>query len=151
MILDTIGNASAYTSLHKGIATALETVKAYTPENYVTGKVVVDGDNLFLVCNAYATRDPKDAKMEAHRTYIDVMYMVEGEEIIYVKPTERLANPQPYNEGDDVLFGDMDTAVTAVRLTAGSFVVLFPQDAHAPACMVKTSQNVKKIIAKVRV
>lgn len=40
---------------------------------------------------------------------------------------------------------------TAIHLTAGSFVVLLPQDAHAPACMVQTSQNVKKIIAKVRV
>ena len=151
MIFDTINNASAYTGLHQGITKALEAEVAYTPENYKTGKVEIDGDDLFLVRNAYETRDPADALLEAHRTYIDVMYMVEGEEIIYVKSVDRLSKIEtPYNPAEDVLFAPLDEDTTAVHLTAGSFVVLFPQDAHAPACKVKESKPVKKIIAKVK-
>ena len=87
MILDTIQNASVYEGLHAGIDLALKAVAAYTPENYETGKVELDGDKVFLLRNAYTTNDPAAAKFEAHRAYIDVMYMVEGEETIYVKPT----------------------------------------------------------------
>lgn len=151
MIFDSIENASAYKNLHKGIAMALEAEAAYTPENYELGTVELDGDHVFLIRNAYQTRSVSDAQLEAHRTYIDVMYMVEGEEIIYVKPTNRLSKiTMEYDPEQDVLFGAMDEDTTAVHLTPGTFVVLFPQDAHAPACMVKESKSVKKIIAKVR-
>jgi hypothetical protein len=49
------------------------------------------------------------------------------------------------------LLADFDTDATPVRLEAGSFVVLFPQDAHSPACHVDGPVNVKKIIGKVRI
>ena len=51
----------------------------------------------------------------------------------------------------EALLGDTDEDATAVRLEAGSFVVLFPQDAHSPACYADGKQTVKKIIGKVKV
>ena len=152
MILDTITNANVYAGLHAGVDMALKAMAAYTPENYQTGKGELDGDKVFLLCNAYTTNAPANAKMEAHRAYIDVMYMVEGEETIYVKPTAQLGNiTMEYDPAGDALLGDLDADATPVRLTAGSFIVLMPQDAHAPACMVDTPKGVKKIIGKVRV
>ena len=152
MILDTIANASVYEGLHAGIDMALKAVAAYTPENYETGKVELDGDKVFLLRNAYTTNDPANAIFEAHRAYIDVMYMVEGEETIYVKPTSQLSNiTKEYDPAGDALLADMDADATPVRLTAGSFIVLMPQDAHAPACWVDSAKDVKKIIGKVRV
>ena len=152
MILDTIENAKAYEGLHPGIDLALKAVAAYTPENYETGKVELDGDKVFLLRNAYTTNDPAKAIFEAHRAYIDVFYMVEGEEIIYVKPTAQLSNiTKEYDPAGDALLAAMDPDVTPVRLTAGSFVILMPQDAHAPACWVDGAKGVKKIIGKVRV
>lgn len=152
MILDTITNASVYEGLHAGIDMALKAMAAYTPENYETGKVELDGDKVFLLRNAYTTNDPANAKFEAHRAYIDVMYMVEGEETIYVKPTSQLSNiTMEYDPAGDALLADMDADTTPVRLTAGSFIVLMPQDAHAPACWVGEAKGVKKIIGKVRV
>ena len=43
----------------------------------------------------------------------------------------------------------MDPDVAAIRLEAGSFVVLFPQDAHAPGCHADEAAPVKKIVGKV--
>ena len=107
---------------------------------------------VFLLRNAYTTNDPAEAIFEAHRAYIDVMYMVEGEETIYVKPTSQLSKiTKEYDPAGDALLADMDADATPVRLTAGSFIVLMPQDAHAPACWVDEAKGVKKIIGKVRV
>lgn len=152
MILDTIHNAASYAGLHAGIDLALKAVAAYTPDNYETGRIEIDGDKVFLNRNAYATADPANAIFEAHRDYIDVMYMVEGEETIYVKPTSQLSNiTKEYDPAGDALLADFDQDATPVHLTAGSFVILMPQDAHAPGCRYGESKNVKKIVGKVRI
>ncbi len=152
MILDLIENAGQYAGLYPGVDRALKRMQTYSPENYPGGKVEVDGDRLFLLLNSYETHESQGALMEAHRRYLDVMYMVEGEEIIYVKPTGSLGNvTKPYDESIEALLAKLDEDATAVRLTAGSFIVLFPQDAHAPGCCVESPTNVKKIIGKVQI
>ena len=151
MILDQIKNASFYKGVLPGITAALEKAATYTPDNYPGGRVDVDGDKLFLLLNEYETHSPEGAFLEAHQQYIDVMYMVEGEEIIFVKPTDRLcAITKPYDREGDYLLAELDRDATPIRLCAGQFIVLFPQDAHAPGCYNQTPEAVKKIVAKVR-
>ena len=152
MIVDQIKNASFYKGVTPAIAVALEKMATYTPDNYPGGRIDVEGDNLFLLLNTYETHVAEGAKMEAHRQYVDVMYMVEGEEIIYVKPTDRLlAVTKPYDGADDALLAELDGDAMPIRLQAGDFIVLFPQDAHAPACCVDEPRQVKKIIGKVKI
>ncbi len=151
MILDTMQNAAQYADVHAGIQKALEAMKAFTPQNYQTGRVVVDGDNVFLNVSAYKTHSTENAVFEAHQEYIDVMYMVEGEETIYVKPTSQLsAITTAYDPKIEALLAQFDDDATAVHLTAGSFIVLFPQDAHSPGCHWGDERSVKKIIGKVK-
>ena len=151
MILDEIKNVSSYAGMMPSILKALEKMESYTPDNYSAGRIDVDGADLFLLLNTYDTHDSEDALFEAHQKYADVMYMVEGEEIIYVKPTEKLSViTQPYDPEKDALLAELDNDAIPIRLSAGSFIVLFPQDAHAPACYDTVPQTVKKIIGKVR-
>ncbi len=152
MIFDRLKNANCYQGILPAVTTALEKMAAYTPDNYPGGKVTIDGDNLFLLLNTYETRDPANAQFEAHEKYIDVMYMVEGEEIIYVKPTDALQEiTKEYDPAIDALLAKLDSDAIPVRLTAGTFVVLMPQDAHAPNCVVTAPQTVKKIVGKVKI
>ena len=152
MIYDQLKNKAVYAGVMPRIATALEKMAAYTPDNYPGGRIDVEGDNLFLLLNTYETHVAEGAKMEAHRQYVDVMYMVEGEEIIYVKPTDRLlAVTKPYDESIEALLADLDADAMPIRLQAGDFIVLLPQDAHAPACCVDAPKQVKKIIGKVKI
>ena len=86
MILDTISNAKNYEALSPRLTEALRAAAAYPTDPYVVGRTELDGDNLFLLANSYETKPlNEESLLEAHRKYIDVMYMVEGEEIIYVK------------------------------------------------------------------
>ena len=152
MILDRLENAAQYAGLHKGIDMALAAMEAYTAENFETGRRELDGDRVYLNCCAYETHSPQGAMAEAHRQYIDVMYMVEGQETIYVKAASCLKNiTAEYDPSLEALFADTDEDVTPVRLTAGSFVILFPQDAHTPGCWADGPCDVKKIIGKVMV
>lgn len=152
MILDQMKYAACYAGIHPGISLALKEMTKYSPDNYPGGRVDIDGDNLFLLLNSYETHSPEGALCEAHQKYIDVMYMVEGEEIIYVKPTNQLcAVTKAFNPEIDALLAQTDADATPVRLSSGSFIVLFPQDAHSPGCYAKEPESVKKIIGKVKI
>ena len=152
MIFDSLANAKQYAGLNAKIDKLLEEVKKYTPDNYPEGVLELDGKDLYMIFANYETHDRKDAILEAHKQYIDVMYMVEGEETIYVKQTNDIKNiTKEYDAEIDALLGDLDDDVVPVRLKKGEFVVLFPQDAHSPACVVDTPINVKKIIGKVHI
>ena len=98
----------------------------------------------------YDTNPTSAAKFEAYRKYVDVMYMVEGCETIYVKNVDKLRSvTDEYNPEIEALLADFEEDSTAVRLEKGDVIILFPQDAHAPGCIADAHCKVKKIIGKV--
>lgn len=152
MILDTLTNAKQYADICDGINKVLEAAKTYTADNFQTGRVEIDGDAVYMNFANYDTHATDEAVFEAHRKYIDVMVMIDGVETIYVKNTDKLSNvTKEYTPEMEALLADFDKDATPVRLEAGSFVVLFPQDAHSPGCNADGVHNVKKIIGKVLV
>ena len=121
MILDELKNAKQYAGIHAGVDKALEAMKQYTADNYPLGKVEIDGDNVFLLLNSYETRTKEEAKAEAHRKYIDVMYMVEGAETIYVKSVDRLKNiTTEYTPEMEALLAECDHVVVASPVYFGT-------------------------------
>ncbi|MEN6636303.1 MAG: YhcH/YjgK/YiaL family protein [Clostridiaceae bacterium] len=152
MILDLLEHAAQYEAISEGLREAFYAIRTVTLDPYVTGKTEIVPDKLFLLKNAYAPKEfGAESLLEAHRSFIDVMYMVEGEELIYVKPTERLRRiDKPYDPSIEALLTRPEGDETAVLLQKGQFLVLFPQDAHCPANRAG-SESVKKIICKVKV
>ena len=153
MILDTLDHAAQYAPLSNGLKEAFLALESVQTQPYVTGRLDVVPDRLFLLKNAYSPKPyGAESLLEAHQEYIDVMYMVEGEELVYVKPTTRLKRvDKPYDPAIDALLTPPEGDETAVHLTKGQFLVLFPQDAHCPANRIGGCDAVKKIICKVRV
>lgn len=152
MILDKVENAARYKGVHTGIRAAVEAAKKLSAAQYTPGRVEIDGDNLYLNCAEYDTHDREGALTEAHRAYLDVMVIVEGVETVYVKRTEALRNvTKPYDASIDALLADTDVDVSAIRLEKGDFLVLFPEDAHAPGCHADTPCHVKKAIGKIKI
>ena len=152
MIVDSIKNAYLYKGLNENVDKVLDVASTLTAEGFATGRQEIDGKNLFINYVSYETRAKEVSSSEAHRLYVDVMYMVEGSETIYVKPAHKLKNiTKEYNPEIEALIADIDDDVTAVRLDEGMFCILFPDDSHAPACICDKAMTVKKIIGKVKI
>lgn len=150
MILESAKNVEKISYLSDGIKNALKEITEFLNKPYEVGKNPL-GKGMTLIACEYDTKPLNDeSKMEAHKQYIDLMYMVEGEEMIYVKDTEALCNiTKEYDSSIEALLADVDGDVSAIKLTAGRFIVLYPQDAHCPSCCCKEPCNVRKIIVKV--
>lgn len=152
MILDRLENAAVYYESVPGLAESVQAIKEFLQGAYEKGRYPIRDEDIILIASEYEPKPlSEDSFLEAHRKYLDIMYMVAGEEMIYVKPTGRLKEiTRPYAAQSDDLLAKVDSDLTAVRLQQGQFVVLFPQDAHCPACQVDGVERVKKIIVKLK-
>ena len=148
MILDCLPQWRRYATTLSGLAKAfeyLQTLDAGCPN----GRYELDGDKVFALVQSYQSKPRAEGKWEAHCKYIDVQYIASGAERIGWTHVSRLTLTEPYDETKDIAFykgtGDF------VTVPAGSFAILFPEDAHMPGIAVDTPSPVTKVVVKVRV
>ena len=132
MILDSLPQASRYEHLHPGFKQAFEFLTDPTLSGREAGKHELDGERLFVIIGHDPGRGRQGAKLEAHRRYIDIQYVVRGvDEMGWRSLADCQQTELPYEPARDVaLFADAPEAW--LRVPAGKFVVFWPQDAHAP-------------------
>lgn len=152
MVLTTKEQLKFYTSLNPYFEKAFAALAELEKEEFVKGRHEVDGSNIYINALEYDTKNIEDAKMEAHRAYIDVMWMVSGEEIIGVVPSDELTEiTKEYDPKGDAFLAKLPAAYTPVRMKPNSVCILFPEDGHAPCMDADKKDHVRKLIAKVRV
>jgi len=129
---------------------AFDFLKTNDLEKVAVGKYPLDGDNGWVAVSEYNTREFKDARIEAHKKYIDIQYVVRGEEKMGVVPLSKTKISEAYNEAKDVAFytsSDCKYYLTAPRI----FFIFFPDDAHQPCIKTAAGDAVKKVVVKLRV
>jgi biofilm protein TabA len=91
-------------------------------------------------------------RFEHHRRYIDIQFIVAGEEVIGWAPADRMQVTEAYDPEKDIAFGTVPAGeATPVRLAAGELAVLYPEDGHAPRLAAGRPSPVFKIVVKVAV
>lgn len=113
-------------------------------------KVFLQGSDMYVIHQVYKTKPLKAARFEAHREYIDLQYVWEGEEQIPISSLDGLAAQIGYDKQKDIQFFDYISASTLV-MKPGFVVVIYPADAHAPGLTYKKQQLVRKSVVKVRI
>lgn len=147
MIFDTIENIKNYEGLSR-VYTALKFMAETDFTKIDLGRYELQGDDIFYMVQRYET-DPDKTISEAHKKYIDIQFMVDGEEIIGVAPiscekTETEAKPE-----NDIWFYECKTE--PLTLIKNSFMVLYPNDLHCPGVAVHKPLSCLKVVVKVKV
>jgi biofilm protein TabA len=116
------------------------------------GRVDIDGDKVFALVQRYETARTEAPKFECHRNYVDVQFMVSGEEVLGWAALETMKTTEAYDEKKDICFGTVGPGKwTPVHLQTGQLAVLWPEDAHAPKLAAGDPSRVMKIVVKVAV
>ena len=85
---------------------AIERSDVLCADSFRPEQVSLD-DAVFLNVASYETHAVDGALTEAHRNYIDVMYMIEGSETVWVKPTDGLLHiTASYDADGDALLAE---------------------------------------------
>jgi YhcH/YjgK/YiaL family protein len=160
MIADSICNKDQYSGISPHLAQALDYVEGLKAGDFSEKTVELAGRQVYALHQAYITESAEGRQYEAHRRYIDVQYILEGEEVILAADLTNMASRSEYDEGKDIQWympklgadagADAGMAST-IHLKAGQFAVFFPQDAHMPKLAAGSPGPVKKIVVKVAV
>jgi len=113
-------------------------------------KVELD-DNNFALEQVYYTKDRKDCFFESHREYIDVQFILEGEEYIEVANIYNLIIESQYDKNIDLIKYKETNDSSILKLKKGDIAVFFPEDAHMPCIKVDNKVKVVKTVVKVKI
>ena len=150
MIYDKLDNIKTYEGLSPDILLGLKWLRDVNPD--IANGVYEINSRVKAIVSEYTTKEINGSGYEAHREYIDIQYLISGEEIVGSLPLEYLKEIKPYNKDCDAAFY-VGTGIKHLELLLGNgyFAILFPQDGHMPNLSVNTPILVKKVVIKVEV
>ncbi len=147
MIWDTIENSGVYAGLGKRFEDGFNFIKNAAPD-IAEGRYELDGENLFATVAEVETKLSSEGEFEAHKKYVDLQYIIEGNEQLEVAELKTLAPSKAYNSEKDCAF--YTGTGSTINVSAGQFYLLFPQDGHKPCCHTQKGLKVKKLIVKIK-
>ena len=147
MIIDSISHLDDYKGF-PALYRALETLQKFSATNFPQRGEVLEEGELFFNPVTLTSKPECDCKFEAHRTYIDLHYIISGREKIAISDKSKLRVLESYSKEKDIEFlqGNADTVCD---LSAGQFLLCYPHDAHKVAMMVEQPEEIKKIVFKI--
>lgn len=150
MIYDKIDNIEVYTGLSESIRLGLEWLRDVNPD--IEKGVYELSSRVKAIVSEYTTKKVNENGYEAHHDYIDIQYLIGGEEVICCLPLEYLNEIKAYNKDIDATFY-VGASIKPQELLLGNgyFAILYPQDGHMPQLCVNHSEKVKKVVVKVRI
>jgi YhcH/YjgK/YiaL family protein len=149
MISENIKNSKDYSKINVNLGKAIDFLKEKDLSKLEVGDYEIDGKNVFAFVQEYTTQLEEERRWEAHRKYIDIQCIIEGNEVICYAPVESLEmNKNNFDEKDVAFFKNVEHS-SKLELTNGEYAIFFPEDGHKPCCALGKSSKVKKIVVKV--
>jgi YhcH/YjgK/YiaL family protein len=131
---------TAFTFLGKNDLTKLE-VRRYD----------LDDDNLYLLVTDYMSKNEENTRPEAHRKYIDIQYVISGNELIGLAPISAQTSVlEPYDTLKDIEFISVGME-KKLKATPDKFFIFFPGDAHRPGIKKDENSPVRKLVVKIKI
>ncbi len=159
MIWAQLSEKDAYRGIHPRLDRALDLLREdffknfSRPQEALTGdadlqqtiRVELEGDALYATRFDYETLPYEETFFEAHRRYLDIHLMLTGREWVEIAHPAGL---EEYTQEGD-FWGYHGQAQQRILLEPGSFLVVFPGDAHRLKIAEGTPEKVSKLVFKV--
>jgi len=119
--------------------------------NLAEGKMDIDGENVFAIISKYQPEPKEERYPESHGKYVDIQYIISGEEIIgYTNLSDEFEIAQDWLAEKDLLFYKKISNEMDLTLSDGMYAVFFPWDVHRPSCRSIPGIAVHKVVVKVK-
>ena len=122
-------------------------IKEHDLKTMAPGKYVIDGTNVYATITEDPSKDYDKTQWESHRNYIDLQYVITGEEKMGKYPFAQLTVTKPYDDTKDLANYSGEGKIYTVP--AGTFMIFFPANAHRPNITPGGNKVIKKIVIKV--
>ena len=149
MIADRLDTSSFFVGLNQHLDVVLKFLDDEKLINLSVGKHRILGDDLFALISEYDTKLDELHVFEAHRTYIDLHYIISGSETIKFAPIYGHKISREYDSESDYALYHQAENYNQITLEAGMFAIFFPWDLHLPGISEKP-KKVRKVVLKIK-
>ena len=107
-------------------------------------------EDIFVLKQAYYTKDRKDCFFEAHKKYIDIQFIVKGEEYMDVCDLDSLEVINEYVEKTDFAhYEGKKDGISKLLIRENCLAIFYPSDAHQPCVKVDNEELIYKAVIKI--
>lgn len=139
MIFDKIENIKKYNIDLEFIISDLK------EDHFIPGRSEINSDEQFVIGLEYETKDEKEALWEAHRKYLDIHIILEGDELIYISDITKMISHRDYEEDYELFEGNREHII---HLQPGHFLMLFPNEVHKTSVFTDKKKLIRKKVFK---
>lgn len=154
MIKDNLEHLAYYNYLNPDIKKGLKYVRDTNFDELENGIHEIEEGKIYANIQEYDTKPLEEGKYEAHRQYVDIQFMIRGEEKMGTGNIDVFDDATQYDEEKDVVFLNLkpekDDQVRLLHVREREFAVFYPQDAHMPCIAVDSPAPVRKVIVKIK-
>ena len=148
MIVTNREHALDYLGLNQNLDTALQYISKTDLDGIEDGNHLIEGEEVRVKVQHMQTKPLDAAKLEAHNDFADIQMLLEGEESIgWCFRTEKLKETEAAPERD-IYFYEGEFA--KLDLKPGQFVIVLPDDVHAPGLATDEPSGIRKAVFKVK-
>lgn len=136
--------------LPAAIEAALQYLRETDFSALAPGRHSIRGDQMIAIVQTPQTQPWETGMPEFHQRYIDIQYLLEGEEVIgyhIAQPDLALATDQLLER--DIAFVHPVAMESKLILSPGMFAIFYPGELHKPCRSLTASQQIKKIVIKI--
>lgn len=145
MIFAKFQDAAEYRGIHPRLDKALDLIDNAFLKTVGIETMQLEDDKLYVTRFDYETLPFEDTFYEAHRKYLDIHILLSGEERVDISHPDTLSQ---FEHKDD-FYAYTGSAEQTIVLRPGTFLVVFPGDAHRIKICTDKPAMVSKAVFKV--
>lgn len=147
MILSHLHQCKDYLGIHPNLDKALCWMADADFSQLPDGQILIDGQDVRVKISTMETKSVSQAKPEAHREFLDIQLLLHGREAYQVAFLDEMQEMEARPE-QDVWF--YTGPCRQMELDPGQFLVVFPDDVHAPGLAPEEPAPIRKAVFKIR-
>lgn len=150
IICDSRNWESEKNAFHPVIDLAINWIQNADFSQMTPGKYDIQpGNKMFCLLQEMETQPAGQRRAESHREYVDIQYLLAGEETIGVAPAHPDHKVIESKPEQDIVFFQETRNESQVSLVPGMFAVFFPHDVHRPCCHTHAPSQLRKAVIKI--
>ena len=150
MIFTSIYSNDDYKAYPEIIRKMIEYLKANDFVNMEPGVYELQGKDLYAQVFDAETGSIEEKKPESHKDYLDIQFLVSGEEKLGFTPYSEKYEVEEYIKERDLIFYKNVENEGFVHAVPGCISVFFPCDIHRPAVAANNPMTIRKVVIKIR-
>ena len=134
----------------KAVERALEFLKSHDFTTFTGGRYTIEGDLMYANVDIVDTRVYEETKIEGHKDYMDVQFLVIGKERMEVLIRQTAPDVvEAYDDKDCYFYDPTQGGTVTITVRPGDYCIFYPGELHRTLIAPHEVQQIRKVVVKI--